>query len=76
MYPDTQSDISPIRHSGDIPVPQPPSELPSDDTNNSNDPELESDKKPHLITQPELISLVRVLTLTKQQSDFLASRLQ
>ncbi|XP_076055450.1 uncharacterized protein LOC143033823 [Oratosquilla oratoria] len=68
--------IRPVRHSSDIPVPQPPStELPSDDTSNSDDSEsqdtmyvtqLESDQKPHLITQPELIDLVHDLTLTKQ----------
>ncbi|CAI9731562.1 Hypothetical predicted protein [Octopus vulgaris] len=34
------------------------------------------DKKPHFITQPELNDLVRDLTLTKQQSDVLASHLQ
>ena len=32
-------------------------------------------EKPHLITQPELNDLVRDLTLTKQQSELLASRL-
>ncbi|XP_076057286.1 uncharacterized protein LOC143034826 [Oratosquilla oratoria] len=85
VYPDLQSAIRPVLHSSDIPVPQPPSELPSDDTSNSDDSEsqdatyttqLESDKKPHLITQPELNDLVRDLTLTKQQSELLASRLQ
>ncbi|XP_076064989.1 uncharacterized protein LOC143039025 [Oratosquilla oratoria] len=85
VYPDLQSAIRPVLHSSDIPVPQPPSELPSDDTSNSDDLEsqdatyttqLESDKKPHLITQPELNDLVRDLTLTKQQSELLASRLQ
>ncbi|XP_076037944.1 uncharacterized protein LOC143030832 [Oratosquilla oratoria] len=85
VYPDLQSAIRPVLHSSDIPVPQPPSELPSDDTSNSDYSEsqdatyttqLESDKKPHLITQPELNDLVRDLTLTKQQSELLASRLQ
>ena len=75
MYPNLQSAIRPVLHSSDIPVPQPPSELPSDDTSNSDDSEsqdttyvtqLESDKKPHLITQPELNVLVRDIALTKQ----------
>ncbi|CAI9726966.1 Hypothetical predicted protein [Octopus vulgaris] len=35
-----------------------------------------SDKKPDLITQPELSDLVGELTLTKQQSEVLTSRLQ
>ncbi|XP_076066912.1 uncharacterized protein LOC143040106 [Oratosquilla oratoria] len=39
VYPDLQSAIRPVLHSSDIPVPQPPSELPSDDTSNSDDSE-------------------------------------
>lgn len=85
VYPNLQSAIRPVGHSSDIPVPQPPSTIPSDYTDSSErsesedltyDPQSESEKKPHLITQHELNDLVRDLTLTKQQSELLASRLQ
>ncbi|KAK8395433.1 hypothetical protein O3P69_006229 [Scylla paramamosain] len=39
VYPDLQSAIRSVLHSSDIPVPQPPSELPSDDTSSSDDSE-------------------------------------
>ncbi|XP_076043685.1 uncharacterized protein LOC143026795 [Oratosquilla oratoria] len=42
VYPDLQSAIRPVLHSNDIPVPQPPSELPSDDRSNSDDSESQN----------------------------------
>ena len=73
-----------VAHSTDIPVPQAPFDLERNDTINSEEsvssgdsfvPETVTVEKPHLITQPELNDLVRDLTLTKQQSELLASRL-
>ena len=56
----------------------------SDDTDSSDEPgsqedlyeQPKTDKKPILITQCKLNDLVRDLSLTKQQSELLASRLQ
>ncbi|KAG7173686.1 hypothetical protein Hamer_G017971 [Homarus americanus] len=85
VYPNLRSAMRPVGHSTDIPVPQPPAEMPSDDTGNSEEsesdddsyePQPESGKKPYLITQPELSDLVRYLPVTKQQSELLASRHQ
>lgn len=88
IYPDLQSAIRPVGHSSEIPVPLPPSGTLDDDTESSvssDEPESqedcyeqqhENDKRPHLITQSKLNDLVRDLSLTKQQSELLASRLQ
>ena len=76
--------MSAVPHSTDIPVPQAPLVLEKNDTiileesvssGDSFVPETVTVEKPHLITQPELNDLVRDLTLTKQQSELLASRL-
>ena len=73
-----------VAHSTDIPVPQAPFDLERNDTINSEEsvssgdyfvPETVTVEKPHLITQPELNDLARDLTLTKQQSELLTSRL-
>ena len=85
VYPSLQSAIRPIPHSSEIPVPQPPSELPryeasSSDSSESQDTlydrQPESNQKPHLINQGKLNDLVHDFTLTKQQSELLASWLQ
>ena len=84
IYPCLQSAIRPVGHSTDIPVPQPPSETLNNDTDNSDEPESQDDfyeqseheRRPLLITQCKLNDLVRDLSLTKQQSELLASRLQ
>ena len=76
--------MSAVAHSTDIPVPQAPFHLERNDTINSEEsvssgdsfvPETVTVVKPHLITQPELNDLIRDLTLTKQQSELLTSRL-
>ena len=76
--------MSAVAHSTDIPVPQAPFDLEMNHTINSEEsvssadsfvPETVTVEKPNLITQPELNDLVRDLTLTKQQSEPLASRL-
>lgn len=88
LYPDLQSAIRPVAHSSEIPIPLPPSGTTDDDTESSmSSDEHESqedcyaqqseiDKSPQLITQSKLNDLVRDLSLTKQQSELLASRLQ
>ena len=84
VYPNLRSAMSAVPHSTDIPVPQAPLVLERNDTIISEEsvssgdsfvPETVTVEKPHLITQPELNDLVRDLTLTKQQSELLASRL-
>ncbi|KAG7177367.1 hypothetical protein Hamer_G022516 [Homarus americanus] len=83
VYPNLRSAMCPVGHSTDIPVPQPPAEMPSGDAGNSEEsesdgdsykPQPESGKKQHLITQPEFNDLVRDLALTKQRSELLAYR--
>lgn len=85
VYPNLPSAIRPVAHSVDLPVPQPPLQIPSSDSSAESASETldesyelptDADKKPHFITGPELNDLVRDLTLTKQQAEVLASRLQ
>lgn len=83
-YPNLLSAIRPVSHCADVPVPIPPASLPQSDSDSepssSNEeefqPDFTSDKVPHLITQCDLNDLVRDLTLTKGQSELLASRLK
>ena len=89
MYPDCQSALKPVVHDTDYPVPIPPS---SDAMNNEESDTEDNDsdagvmeytydpdsdiKKPHLISQAELDDLVRDLSLLKEKSELLGSRLK
>lgn len=88
VYPDCESAIKPVVHGTEYPVPIPP--LPdalnedSDEEDNDGDNETmevthdpNSDiKKPYLIGQAELDDLVRDLSLSKEKSELLGSRLK
>jgi hypothetical protein len=90
VYPDCRSALKPVLHGSDYPVPIPPSSDAIDneesDTVDNNDSDTgameytcdpDSDiKKPHLISQAELDDLVRDLTLSKEKSELLGSRLK
>ena len=83
VYPDCESALKPVKHSGKIPVPLPPTTWECDesksDTNKSDiavgyasqpDTDLEfEDKSLHLITQEEQNDFIRDLTLSKEKSD-------
>jgi hypothetical protein len=84
VYPDIPSAIKPVPHSDLLPVPLPP----DDDCSTEEDSSTEnpssstpsvcpySTDSPHLIKQGELNDLVRELSLSKQHSELLASRLK
>jgi hypothetical protein len=88
-YPNLPSAIRPVPHSTDLPVPAPPSNLPTSSSRSSSstsENENADDDEPyttgshsdapHIITQCELNDLVRDLNLGKKQGELLASRLQ
>ena len=82
IYPNLHSAIRPVPHSSDFPVPIPPQTSNTDSDSSDKDceydeyiPEVEN-KMPHFITQADLNDLVRDLSLSKGQSELLASRLQ
>lgn len=85
-YPNLPSAIQPVGHGVDLPVPEPPEDLNSIET---EDEQSELDKQhdeefqcvtenvePTLFTQVELNDLVRDLGLTKEKSELLGSRLK
>ena len=74
-----------MANSAEPPVPEPPLEILSAGSSPASDKESldenyelreDTDRKPHLITGPDLNDLVRDLYLTKHQSELLASPLQ
>jgi hypothetical protein len=89
VNPDCQSALKPVVHDTDYPVPIPPSSVAmnnkeSDTEDNANeagvmeymyDPDSDI-KKPHLISQVELDDLVRDLSLSKEKSELLGSRVK
>ena len=84
VYPNLQSAMRPVEHSENLPMPKPPEQemqsSSSADEHSSgkyvepNDPE--SENKPIQFSQEALSDLCRDLYLTKEKSEFLASRLQ
>lgn len=89
VYPDCESALKPVPHNEENPVPIPPG-LPTiendsadddqelqhdDDTDEFDDPQCEN-RQPHLLSQSNLDDLVRDLSLSKEKSELLASRLQ
>jgi hypothetical protein len=87
VYPDCKSAIKPVPHNFNIPVPVPPSDYSLDDINSSPDEVADShmdedylveslEKVPHFFNQEDLNDLVRDLSLSKEKSEVLRSRLQ
>lgn len=87
VYPDCDSALKPVPHEAEIPVPVPPTSVATDsdmsdeehegagDVEESYEPQCE-ESKPHFICQTDLDDLVRDLSLSKEKSELLASRLQ
>jgi hypothetical protein len=87
VYPNCESALKPVPHDEDNPVPVPPhagadetdssDENPEDDVTDdeSYDEDFE-EGRPHLLSKDELDDLVRDLTLSKEKSELLASRLR
>jgi len=91
-YPNISSDIRPVPHNKNFPVPVPPQQyiLDSDDEPTENREKTPQPSTPtdadftadfqfnefHRITQEELNDLIRDLDLTKSKAELLGSRLQ
>ena len=86
VYPDCESALKPVPHDEENPVPFPPAagaaETDSSDENTEDDvtvyesyDEDFEEGRPHLISQGDLDDLVRDLSLSKEKSELLASRL-
>lgn len=86
QYPNLPSAIRPIPHSEEVPIPEPPTEEITSDSEDSDTEceeqpaddfvEYEDFNKPMPLSQKDLNDLVRDLNLTKHQSEVLASRLK
>ena len=85
VYPDIPSAIKPVKHDTNLPVPDPPQNFNSSETDSSTasthsdsrDQAYDTDDgKPHLIVQSELNDLIRDLNLSKDKAELLASRLK
>lgn len=85
VYPVVSSATLPVPHSVSCPKPQlivaGPTEIrkrtiKNDSSDECSESEMQSNKKPHLLTQAELNDLCRDLYLPKSKSELLASRLQ
>jgi hypothetical protein len=88
IYPDCESALKPVPHDAENTVPVPPAYCASESDSSSDvgdeddvaadacyEPESEQGK-PHLLSQSDLDDLVRDLSLPKEKSELLASRLQ
>ena len=81
-YPSIHSSISPVPHSAELPIPNPPQtveeENPSGDDSNDSDFTSTSitSRTPHFPNQKEMNDLIRDLGLTKSNSELLTSRLK
>ena len=90
QYPNLPSAMRPVRHSVELPVPKPPTNITlsdsesNDDVGQANnnmdcDPTFTgaiSSNEPHLLTQGELNDIVRDLNLSKKQAELLGFKLK
>lgn len=83
-YPDIPSSMRPVKHSENLPVPEPPAAAMQVSANSSNESDSgeefvdddDAQAKPHFPNQAELNDLIRDLGLTKSNAEILTSRLK
>jgi len=91
QYPNLPSAMRPVPHTAELPVPKPPTDMTSSDSESSDedvgqansnmdcDPTFAgacSSSEPHLLTQGDLNDIARDLNLSKKQAEILVSRLK
>ena len=91
QYPNLPSAMRPVPHNAELPVPKPPTNMTLSDSESSDEDVGQannnmdcdstfaracSSNEPHLLTQRDLIDIVRYLNLSKKQAELLGSRLK
>ena len=83
VYPNIPSSIAPVPHCEDSPIPEPPTLEPPSCASTSSEEDTDTDfceastiEEPHFPNQQEMDDLIQDMGLTKENTEFLTSRLK